>query len=199
MIHPSTELRFVNARIGLGVFATEFIPAGTITWALCELDQAFSPERFEALPELSRAYLRKYTYVDAAGDRVLCGDNARFINHHCEATCLLVGARFEIAVRDIRAGEELTDEYGALNIDESFECGCGSNVCRRQIHPEDVLCYADIWDAKVASALPLLPTVRQPLLGIVQRDPELEELLAGRRRPNVRTQYCERIGASTSP
>ncbi|HTQ05064.1 MAG TPA: SET domain-containing protein [Polyangiaceae bacterium] len=183
----------------MGVFATEFIPAGTITWALCALDQTISPARFDALPELSREYLRKYTYVDAVGDRVLCGDNARFINHHCEATCLLVGARLEIAVRDIRAGEELTDEYGALNIEEPFECACGSRECRGQIHPTDVLRYGSLWDAKVASVLPLLAAVPQPLLGVVQGDPEIDELLTGRRRPNVRTQYWAGLGASTAP
>lgn len=199
MIHPSTELRFVSARIGLGVFATEFIPAGTVTWALCDLDQTFSPARFDALPEITRKYLRKYTYVDAAGDRVLCGDDARFINHHCEATCLLVGARFEIAVRDIRAGDQLTDEYGALNIEEPFECYCGSAECRGRIHPTDLLRYASSWDAKVASVLPLLPTVPQPLLGVVQRDAEIEELLTGRRQPSVRNQYCARNGAAAAP
>lgn len=32
MIHPDTELRFINPEIGYGVFATQFIPRGTITW-----------------------------------------------------------------------------------------------------------------------------------------------------------------------
>jgi len=32
MIHPDTELRLSNPRIGLGVFATHFIPKGTLTW-----------------------------------------------------------------------------------------------------------------------------------------------------------------------
>ena len=37
MIHPSTELRFINDEIGYGVVATRFIPKGTIVWALTNL------------------------------------------------------------------------------------------------------------------------------------------------------------------
>ncbi len=42
MMHPHSELRFINESIGYGVFATKFIPKGTITWILDELDQKFT-------------------------------------------------------------------------------------------------------------------------------------------------------------
>ena len=42
MIHPKTELQFINKEIGYGVVATEFIPAGTITWVLDKLDREFT-------------------------------------------------------------------------------------------------------------------------------------------------------------
>ena len=32
MIHPDTELRFIDATLGFGVFATRFIRRGTVTW-----------------------------------------------------------------------------------------------------------------------------------------------------------------------
>jgi hypothetical protein len=41
MIHPDTELRYVNDIIGYGVFATRLIPRGTITWVQDELYQVF--------------------------------------------------------------------------------------------------------------------------------------------------------------
>ena len=44
MIHPHTELRFINEQMGFGVFATQFIPKGTIIWALDELDQILEAE-----------------------------------------------------------------------------------------------------------------------------------------------------------
>ena len=46
MIYPKTELRFISDEIGHGVVATEFIPAGTITWALDKLDREFTPTQF---------------------------------------------------------------------------------------------------------------------------------------------------------
>ena len=39
VLHPSSELRYINPSIGYGVFATRFIPKGTITWVFDELDQ----------------------------------------------------------------------------------------------------------------------------------------------------------------
>jgi hypothetical protein len=38
MTHPKTELKLISNEIGYGVVATDFIPAGTITWALDKLD-----------------------------------------------------------------------------------------------------------------------------------------------------------------
>lgn len=49
MIHPKTELRFISKEVGYGVFATDFIPAGTITWVLDKLDREFLPEEFFAM------------------------------------------------------------------------------------------------------------------------------------------------------
>jgi hypothetical protein len=43
MQHPDTELKFVNSQVGYGVFATAFIPLGTIVYARCELDIAILP------------------------------------------------------------------------------------------------------------------------------------------------------------
>ena len=43
MLHPHTELRHVSKLIGYGVFATQLIPKGTITWVRDDLDQTFSP------------------------------------------------------------------------------------------------------------------------------------------------------------
>lgn len=57
MIHPKTELKYISNTIGFGVVATNFIPAGTITWVLDELDQEFSPSEFELMgPVLSNYY-----------------------------------------------------------------------------------------------------------------------------------------------
>ena len=65
MIHPDTELRLVSPEVGYGVFATRFIPRGTLTWVLDPLDQHFSPKQVAALPPPFKALLLRYGYRDA--------------------------------------------------------------------------------------------------------------------------------------
>ncbi|MEW5855327.1 MAG: SET domain-containing protein [Myxococcota bacterium] len=167
MLHPHTELRFINKEIGYGVVATRLIPRGTITWVRCQLDRTITPAQAASMPPIYQAILDKYAFTDGRGDLVLCWDLARFINHSCEATCLAPGYEFEVAVRDIHPGEELTDDYGALNLDFSFTCHCGSPVCRRTVRPDDMLRQADTWDTRIREVFPLISGVEQPLWDVV--------------------------------
>ncbi len=114
MLHPHTELRFINEQIGHGVVATPLIPRGTITWVRDDLDQAFCIEQVKSMAPVYRDIIAKYCFVDAKGNFVLCWDLARYINHSCDPTCRSAGYDFEVAVRDIHPGEELTDDYGSL-------------------------------------------------------------------------------------
>jgi hypothetical protein len=178
MLHPATELRFVSSDIGSGVFATRLIPRGTITWALDVLDQRFTSDAIEALPAYARDLLDKYSYVDGRGDHVLCWDNARFFNHSCTANCLSVGYDFEIAVRDIQAGEELTDDYGTLNLAEPFPCSCGAAECRGIVLSDDHTRVGDRWNSLARDAFVLIPTVAQPLWDILSERDEVDAALA---------------------
>jgi uncharacterized protein len=81
MIHPDTEVLFLNDEIGYGVFATRLIPRGTITWVRDDLDQTFSPIDIAQMQGIYREIMDKYTFVDARGDSVLCWDIARYVNH----------------------------------------------------------------------------------------------------------------------
>lgn len=168
MIHPDTELRYVNDTIGYGVFATRHIPRGTITWVRDELDQAISADQIICLREPYKQILNKYAYLDRHGDMILCWDHARFMNHSCTATCLSPGYDFEIAVRDLRPGEELTDDYGSLNLETSFNCACGRPQCRGWIRPDDNEWNADRWDALLRAAFPAIQEVAQPLWSVVK-------------------------------
>jgi hypothetical protein len=174
MIHPATELRFVDERVGYGVFATRDIPRGTITWVRDNLDQVFSNEQFRQMREPYQQILDTYSYTDRHGKRVLCWDHARFMNHSCEATCLSAGYDFEIAVRSVRAGEELTDDYGMLNLESGFNCACSNPTCRGLIRPDDNLRGADRWDLLLRESFPLIQTVTQPLWWLVN---EKEQVL----------------------
>jgi uncharacterized protein len=163
MIHPNTELGRADERIGLGVFATRFIPKGTIVWVLDELDQRLTPERVRRLGRSYQGLLDRYGYKNAAGEIIVCWDFARWVNHCCEANAVSTPWDFDIAVRDIAPGEEITNDYAALNIAESFTCHCGLDTCRGTVRPEDFDVLADRWDLQVRDAIALVSAVPQPL------------------------------------
>lgn len=163
MMHPHTELRFVNERIGYGVFATQDIPRGTITWARDALDRAFTTEQMAAMAPPYRAILDKYCFVGGDGTHILCWDIARFVNHSCAPTCLAPGYDFEVAVRDIKRGEELTDDYASLNLETDFDCDCRSAECRGTVRSDDALRLCERWDQQVANVFPRLRDLDQPL------------------------------------
>ena len=181
MVHPDSELCLINEKIGQGVVATRLIPRGTITWVADALDQIFNPAKASHFPALLQPFFHKYTYVNGRGKAVLCWDHARFINHSCEPSCLSTGFDFEIAVRDIAPGEELTDDYGTLNLVEPLTCHCESRQCRGVVRPGDILQYAAQWDRIVASAFALIKTLDQPLWPLVAEKQQVDEVLRSER------------------
>jgi hypothetical protein len=168
MIHPHTELRYINEQMGFGVFATQFIPKGTITWALDELDQILEPNYLDTVDKYKGEIIKKYAYRNQDGKFVLCWDLGRFVNHSFHANCMGTAYEFEIAIRDIYPGEQLTDDYGTLNIDEPFECISEEGTERRIVYPDDLLTYYEEWDQKVLSALNHFFEVEQQLFHLVR-------------------------------
>lgn len=190
MLHPDTELRFINEDIGFGVVATRFIPRGTITWAIDKLDQVIAPERIATLTGIYQRVLLKHAFRDAFGNAILCWDHARFVNHSCAPTSLAPGLNFEIAVRDIHPGEELTDDYGSLNVEAPFRCLCRAPQCRTFVGPDDFLTFADQWDAQIAAAFPLIASSPQPLWELVREKDDVLAVLDGRLSlPSCRRHY----------
>ena len=164
MIHPHTEVRFINDQVGYGVVATQFIPKGTITWAKDQLDREFDYKQLNSFPDVYKEILEKYCYRDNRGKYVLCWDIARYVNHSFNSNCISTPYEFEIAVRDIRPGEELTDDYGYLNISEPFDCLPEAGSKRTRVMPDDLLHFHDIWDAKLLEAFKYFNGIEQPLL-----------------------------------
>jgi uncharacterized protein len=168
MIHPDTELRFISDKIGYGVVATKFIPKGTITWTLDKLDRIFTPAEIRSMAPVYRDIMDKYTYRNPAGNHVFCWDIARFVNHSSNANCITTAYEFEIAIRDIQPGEELTDDYGYLNLEEPFEVVPEPGSNRTVIYPDDLVNYYPIWDEKLLGAFPNLLKVDQPLFSLLE-------------------------------
>lgn len=167
MIHPHTELRFISPEKGYGIVATQLIPKGTITWILDPLDRVFRPEQVKKLPGLFQDILNKYTYRDQNGDFVLCWDNARFVNHSFVSNCMSTAYNFELAIRDIYPGEELTDDYGYLNVTEPIAFPKEDGSDRIKVYPDDLLRYHAEWDEKLRDAFTRFNDVPQPLCSLV--------------------------------
>ncbi|MFH6768040.1 SET domain-containing protein [Gaetbulibacter aquiaggeris] len=166
MIHPKTELKFISNEIGHGVVATEFIPAGTITWALDKLDREFSPDAFKAMDALYQDILETYTFRNSNGNLVLCWDHGRYVNHSFNSNCLSTAYDFEIAIRDIHPGEQLTDDYGYLNISKPFR-GIDEGTKRKVVYPDDLLKYSKMWDKKLLKVFNRIPKLEQPLRSLI--------------------------------
>ena len=166
MMHPNTELRFISDEIGHGVVATRDIPRGTITWVQDKLDREFTPEEIEGLGPPYAAQLDKYSFRNQHGRWVLCWDHARFVNHSFRSNCLTTAFNFEIAIRDIRAGEELTDDYGYLNIMQPFEA-IDEGVGRTTVYPDDLTRHHPRWDGQLRKAWPSIVKLDQQLRPLV--------------------------------
>ncbi len=167
MIHPHTTVQRINAVIGLGVMATRPIPQGTVVVVPDAFDRRVSRAEFFALPEPLRSALETYAYHDQEGMLHVSWDHAKFMNHSCESNTMLTAYGFELAVADIAAGEELTTEYGLLNVQEPYAISCGCRACRGALRLDDIDRYGEAWDGRIRGALARLPLVDQPLWPLV--------------------------------
>jgi len=176
MLHPDTELKFINAEIGFGVFATAFIPRGTIVWALDALDRQISIAEVNSLPALLREKMEHFSYTNSHGKCILPWDLTRYINHSCSPTTRALCDTLDVAVCDILPGEQLTCDYGILNYHE-MACSCGSANCRKWIRASDCESLYSTWDQQVAEAWAVAGLVSQPLLPLAKLNEDNDALL----------------------
>lgn len=167
MLHPHTEVRLINERIGYGVFATAPIPKGTAVWVQDRFDRVYTEAEVRALEPVYQEILEKYCFRDRQGRWVFCWDITRFINHSFRPTCIATPYGFEIAVVDIEVGQEITNDYGFFNIIEPFECFPEEGCERTTVMPDDILRNAAVWDAQLAAAFPSFNKLEQPLAGLL--------------------------------
>lgn len=110
---------------GWGLFARRAIPKGAAWWQ-ASLDnvillnqlqvETLMTSQLNTTMESLLTLTRIYGYYSASLDRIIvCLDNARFVNHSFEPNS---GAPADgnplcsVALRDIEAGEEITENYG---------------------------------------------------------------------------------------
>lgn len=109
---------------GIGCFADEFIPKGTVIWRYIDgFDQKIAPEEMARLSEPAKATFLKYSYLSKKGNfYVLCFDDARFFNHSFSPNVIGINGvdgeeAYDVAAHDIHPGDELTCDYGSFEID----------------------------------------------------------------------------------
>ena len=109
---------------GFGLFAGQLIHPGTVVWNFDpRVDIVLETAQIEKLSPAFREYSEKYGYLDARVRKyVICGDDSRFVNH--SDTPNLVGIYtagreygIDIAIREIKQGEELTSDYSTFDAD----------------------------------------------------------------------------------
>jgi len=167
MIHPNTELKFISEILGYGVFATADLPEGTIVYVKDSLEICVNPLEFMLQSKPMQQVIDKYSYTDEHGNRIVSWDFAKYVNHCCNCNTISTGYGFEIAIRNIQAGEQITDEYGLFNIEEEMELTCKESCCRKKLTPSDFDLYYTDWDEKVKLALRKVFEVEQPLFNLL--------------------------------
>ena len=111
MFFTITELKPSQIH-GIGVFTAVDISTGAKIYRRNpELDLSLTEEQFAALDPIEQKTILHYGYVDKNGLYRLDHDDIRFVNDSNNPNIGLRSAGLIIALRDIRAGEELTQNY----------------------------------------------------------------------------------------
>jgi uncharacterized protein len=88
---------------------------------------------------------RTYLFGLDDGKFVIDGDGiAAFINHSCAPNCEpdeIGGRVYILALRNIKAGEELAYDYNMYDgdLDDQAPCNCGSKKCRGSMYSKEEL------------------------------------------------------------
>lgn len=110
---------------GLGLFASEFLPKGTIWWRATPNELIFiKKEQYEALRALSNGQsaflidIERYGYYIRALDSLayICTD-ARYLNHSSDPNSAPTEDRLaSVTLRDVACGEELLEDYRSQDV-----------------------------------------------------------------------------------
>ena len=97
---------------GIGLYAAQFIPKGTVTWEYTpEFDNCYPLDCIKRMPKHIKKRFLDYSYIDYKQNKyVLCFDDQRFINHSNKPN-IKSTPNMDVALRDIKKGEEMTCNY----------------------------------------------------------------------------------------
>ncbi len=107
-----------------GVFADRDIKKGEVVlkW---KSKKILTKEQVDKLPVSEKRYVSSYT----PGEYLFQGIPERYVNHSCDPNTK-VKDNSDVAIRDIKKGEEITSDYTKDNLQTHFKCNCGSKNCK---------------------------------------------------------------------
>lgn len=134
-ISAKLEGRLIAGKGGRGVFARGKVRAGEllVVWGgevvSGEALRAMADDRFRLALQIEEDHYL-LTSNEGAAD---------WVNHSCAPNAGLQGQVVLVALRDIRAGEEITFDYATSDGStyDEFECGCGARSCRGRVTGAD--------------------------------------------------------------
>ena len=115
---------------GLGVFAARDFKKGEL---VLRWDNAkeLSEEQVKQVPQEEKKYVAFFN-----GKYLLQSSPAKYVNHSCEPNTF-VKDFCDIALRDIKQGEEITSDYSKEpEPDMNMKCNCNTKKCRKTIKAE---------------------------------------------------------------
>jgi SET domain-containing protein len=137
ILSPKTEIRQTSLN-GKGTFAKEDIKKGEMIYIrggeLMRKEEAFNYKLNECPDGLWP--ITEEFWLGARNEDFK--DPKVYVNHSCNPNSGLRGEITCVAIRDIKSGEEITQDYGLLDDnDYELECTCGSENCRKIITGRD--------------------------------------------------------------
>ena len=151
-LHPHIEKRWINDKIGYGLFAVKPITKGEITTicAGCTISKA---KIANATPRIINL-IETYGY-DLDEDLLLYPDEKEpmhdvwFLNHSCDPSVGNLDLFSTVAMRDIKIGEQITIDYATVDTDEiqehpGMQCFCKAKNCRKTITGDDWM-LPELW------------------------------------------------------
>lgn len=109
---------------GIGLFADQFIPKGTLVQKFMPGFDLIIPENeIQKLSEPAREQFLKYAYKNRDRQYILCFDDTRFLNHSDDPNLISNDPNEEIdtTAKDIQKGEELTVNYKEFDADFNYK------------------------------------------------------------------------------
>src|SRR3989344_3585722 len=107
---------------GIGLFADQFIPKGTITWRFDpKFDIVFPKDEVEKMPEYQKRLIKFFAYFSNKQQAYIYSiDDSRFLNHSTHPNHDILPIKNEVELCnvsncDIQIGEELTVDYRAFD------------------------------------------------------------------------------------